>query len=46
MFIIKWYVKATGFKGQGSPIREADARAWVKQLNNDWPNLHHYCEEV
>lgn len=41
-----WAVHATGFSGHGDWFESrATVEAWVKHLNSDLPELHHWVEE-
>ncbi len=43
---ILWESKITKFKGKGCPLPDKDADEIVKELNMDYPELHHWTERV
>ncbi len=43
---IIWESKITKFRGKGSPLPDEDANEIVKELNRDYPQIHHWTERV
>ena len=46
-YIVCWHFKSTPEKVRhGQPISLEDATAWVKEMNEKYPELHHWVEEA
>ena len=45
-FRVCWRSKATGYTGQGKPLDERLARAWVEAMDVAHPYIEHWLEPV